>query len=56
MRYPLRIALLSGVLLSQIGEFSFVLASQGFENKIISNEIYTGGLHPGTLGSDGEIK
>lgn len=40
MRYPLRIALLSGVLLSQIGEFSFVLASQGFENKIISNEIY----------------
>ncbi|KFO68845.1 MAG: cation:proton antiporter [Smithellaceae bacterium] len=40
MRYPLRVALLSGVLLSQIGEFSFVLASQGFENKIISNEIY----------------
>ncbi len=40
MKYPLRIALLSGVLLSQIGEFSFVLASQGFKNNIISNDIY----------------
>jgi len=40
MKYPLRIALLSGVLLSQIGEFSFVLASQGFKSKIISNDIY----------------
>jgi CPA2 family monovalent cation:H+ antiporter-2 len=40
LKYPLRVALLSGVLLSQIGEFSFVLASQGFENSIISNEIY----------------
>jgi monovalent cation:H+ antiporter-2, CPA2 family len=40
LRYPLRVTLLSGVLLSQIGEFSFVLASQGFENNIISNEIY----------------
>ncbi|MEN6468218.1 MAG: cation:proton antiporter [Smithella sp.] len=38
--YPLRVALLSGVLLSQIGEFSFVLASQGFKNNIISNNIY----------------
>ncbi len=38
--YPLRVALLSGVLLSQIGEFSFVLASQGFKNNIISNDIY----------------
>jgi len=40
LKYPLRVALLSGVLLSQIGEFSFVLASQGFKNNIISNEIY----------------
>lgn len=38
--YPLRVMLLSGVLLSQIGEFSFVLAAQGFKNNIISNEIY----------------
>ena len=40
LRYPLRVALLSGVILSQIGEFSFVLASQGFKNNIISNDIY----------------
>lgn len=40
LKYPLRIALLSGVMLSQIGEFSFVLASQGFKNNIISNHIY----------------
>ena len=39
-KYPLRIALLSGVLLSQIGEFSFVLASQGYKNNIISDYIY----------------
>ncbi|PKN88610.1 MAG: hypothetical protein CVU51_03925 [Deltaproteobacteria bacterium HGW-Deltaproteobacteria-1] len=38
--YPLRVMLLSGILLSQIGEFSFVLASQGFKNNIISNQIY----------------
>ncbi len=38
--YPLRVMLLSGILLSQIGEFSFVLASQGFKNSIISNQIY----------------
>jgi CPA2 family monovalent cation:H+ antiporter-2 len=35
-----RVALLSGVILSQIGEFSFVLASQGFKNHIISDHIY----------------
>ena len=40
LRYPLRIALLSGVVLSQIGEFSFVLASQGFKNNLISSQIY----------------
>ncbi len=39
-QYPLRVALLSGVLLSQIGEFSFVLASQGFKSNIISDYIY----------------
>ena len=38
--YPLRVMLLSGILLSQIGEFSFVLASQGFKNNIISSQIY----------------
>jgi CPA2 family monovalent cation:H+ antiporter-2 len=40
LKYPLRVALLSGVILSQIGEFSFVLASQGFKNHIISDHIY----------------
>ena len=39
-RQPLRAALLSGVMLSQIGEFSFVLASQGFKNHVISNYLY----------------
>lgn len=38
--YPLRVVLLSGVLLSQIGEFSFVLASQGFKYRIISDHLY----------------
>ena len=40
MQYPLRTALLSGVLLSQIGEFSFVLASQGYRSQIISSDNY----------------
>jgi monovalent cation:H+ antiporter-2, CPA2 family len=40
LKYPLRTALLSGVILSQIGEFSFVLASEGFKNKIISGYVY----------------
>jgi monovalent cation:H+ antiporter-2, CPA2 family len=40
LKYPLRTALLSGVILAQIGEFSFVLASEGFKNKIISEYIY----------------
>ncbi len=42
MKYPLRVALLSGVMLSQIGEFSFVLASQGLSENIISGFIYQG--------------
>ena len=42
MKYPLRVALLSGVMLSQIGEFSFVLASQGLHENIISGFIYQG--------------
>ena len=40
LKYPLRAALLSGVFLSQIGEFSFVLAAQGFKSNIISGFIY----------------
>jgi monovalent cation:H+ antiporter-2, CPA2 family len=40
MKYPLRSAILCGVLLSQIGEFSFVLASQGYRSQIIAGDIY----------------
>jgi len=40
LKRPLRVVLISGTLLSQIGEFSFVLASQGFRNSIISDYIY----------------
>lgn len=42
LKYPLRTALLSGVMLAQIGEFSFVLASQGLQANIISGFIYQG--------------
>lgn len=42
LQYPLRAALLSAVFLSQIGEFSFVLAAQGFKSNIISAHIYQG--------------
>jgi CPA2 family monovalent cation:H+ antiporter-2 len=40
LKYPFRAAILSGVLLSQIGEFSFVLASLGLQKNIISGFIY----------------
>ena len=40
LKYPWRTALLSGIILSQIGEFSFVLALQGFKNNIISEYAY----------------
>ena len=42
LKYPLRTALLSGTMLAQIGEFSFVLASQGLRENIISGFIYQG--------------
>jgi len=42
LKYPFRTALLSGVLLSQIGEFSFVLALQGLQQKLISDYVYQG--------------
>ncbi|MBS4061564.1 MAG: cation:proton antiporter [Bacteroidetes bacterium] len=40
LKYPWRTAFLSGVILSQIGEFSFVLALQGFKSNIISEYTY----------------
>jgi monovalent cation:H+ antiporter-2, CPA2 family len=47
--YPARVALFSGVLLSQIGEFSFVLASQGYKNQIISGYLYQTFIGASTL-------
>jgi CPA2 family monovalent cation:H+ antiporter-2 len=40
MRYPLRIAVLTGLSLAQIGEFSFVLARAGFGADLIGEETY----------------
>lgn len=42
LKYPFRTALLSGIMLAQIGEFSFVLASYGLQQNIISGIIYQG--------------
>jgi CPA2 family monovalent cation:H+ antiporter-2 len=40
MRYPLRTAVLTGLSLAQIGEFSFVLARAGLGAELIGEEIY----------------
>jgi monovalent cation:H+ antiporter-2, CPA2 family len=40
MSYPLRIAVLTGLSLAQIGEFSFVLARAGFAADLIGEETY----------------
>lgn len=40
MKYPLRIGILAGLGLAQIGEFSFVLALAGLNFKLIGNEYY----------------
>lgn len=42
--YPLRIAVLAGLSLSQIGEFSFILAQTGVEHKLVGNYMYQGFL------------
>lgn len=42
LKYPLRTAVLSGVMLAQIGEFSFVLASHGLQQNVISGFAYQG--------------
>lgn len=38
--YPFRIAFRSGLILSQIGEFSFILAKMGLSNHLIDNHFY----------------
>ena len=40
MRYPLRIAILTGFGLAQIGEFSFILSQAGLTYNLINNEYY----------------
>jgi CPA2 family monovalent cation:H+ antiporter-2 len=40
MKYPLRIGILAGLSLAQIGEFSFVLAQAGLNFKLIGNDYY----------------
>lgn len=40
LKYPLRVAVLCGIGLGQIGEFSFVLAQAGTKFSLISNDVY----------------
>jgi len=40
LKYPLRVAVLTGLSLAQIGEFSFVLARAGLSANLIGQEIY----------------
>jgi monovalent cation:H+ antiporter-2, CPA2 family len=40
MRYPLRVAILTGFGLAQIGEFSFILSQAGLNYNLINNEYY----------------
>ncbi len=38
--YSLRVSMMAGMALAQIGEFSFVLAESGLNNRIITNEVF----------------
>lgn len=40
MKYPLRVAMLAGLGLAQIGEFSFVLAQAGLNFNLFTNDFY----------------
>ncbi len=40
LRYPIRSALLAGLGLAQIGEFSFLLAQQGLDHKLMSGDVF----------------
>jgi CPA2 family monovalent cation:H+ antiporter-2 len=40
LKYPLRIALLVGISLAQVGEFSFIVGEQGFNLNLISPELF----------------
>jgi monovalent cation:H+ antiporter-2, CPA2 family len=38
--YPLRTAVMAGLALAQVGEFSFIIAQGGYDNGILPSEIY----------------
>jgi CPA2 family monovalent cation:H+ antiporter-2 len=40
LKYPVRIAIISGIGLAQIGEFSFIIAKLGFDYELISTSMY----------------
>lgn len=40
MKYPLRVAVLTGLALSQVGEFSFILAQAGSNFKLLDHDFY----------------
>ncbi len=40
MKYPLRVAVLTGLALSQVGEFSFILAQAGSNFKLLNHDFY----------------
>lgn len=40
MKYPIRIAVMTGLVLSQVGEFSFVLSQAGLKLNLISADFY----------------
>jgi monovalent cation:H+ antiporter-2, CPA2 family len=40
LKYPLRVAVIAGFGLAQVGEFSFILAKLGISNGLISDEIF----------------
>ncbi len=42
--YPLRVAVMVGFTLCQVGEFSFILAQSGIANGLLSSELYQGFL------------
>lgn len=42
MKFPIRTAIISGIIISQIGEFSFVLAQSGLQYNLIADNNYNG--------------
>jgi CPA2 family monovalent cation:H+ antiporter-2 len=40
LRYPIRSALLAGLGLAQVGEFSFLLAQQGLDHKLMGGDVF----------------